>query len=285
MCSLEGCRSTIELRPQERGSTAGREGETGSSSDALGLRCLGVGRGWVFGGGRSEQRYEVLPAPREPRAGVERRIWSAPEGKCLRGWWPGGVGGLAGLVGRAGFEPAKAEPSDLQSDPFGRSGTSPLARTPSARAARLEILDSMPGTRAGAALVAGDPPARALAAPVSSSDLVSMERTTPRRGALLPRPFPRRARAGASGGTRTRDRLITNQVLYQLSYAGERSRREAPGRTRNPSGTRRASVRVPRSRMGARYPTAAKGVVKGSPGFREHFFGPSPDTIGAPWTS
>ena len=29
------------------------------------------------------------------------------------------------LVERAGFEPAKAEPSDLQSDPFGRSGTSP----------------------------------------------------------------------------------------------------------------------------------------------------------------
>ena len=26
----------------------------------------------------------------------------------------------------AGFEPAKAEPSDLQSDPFDRSGTPPL---------------------------------------------------------------------------------------------------------------------------------------------------------------
>lgn len=25
-----------------------------------------------------------------------------------------------------GFEPTKAEPSDLQSDPFGRSGTPPL---------------------------------------------------------------------------------------------------------------------------------------------------------------
>ena len=29
------------------------------------------------------------------------------------------------LVGEAGFEPAKAEPSDLQSDPFGRSGIPP----------------------------------------------------------------------------------------------------------------------------------------------------------------
>ena len=29
------------------------------------------------------------------------------------------------MVEGAGFEPAKAEPSDLQSDPFGRSGTPP----------------------------------------------------------------------------------------------------------------------------------------------------------------
>ena len=32
------------------------------------------------------------------------------------------------LVGRGGFEPPKAEPSDLQSDPFGHSGTSPENR-------------------------------------------------------------------------------------------------------------------------------------------------------------
>ena len=30
------------------------------------------------------------------------------------------------MVEWAGFEPAKAEPSDLQSDPFGRSGIPPL---------------------------------------------------------------------------------------------------------------------------------------------------------------
>ena len=29
------------------------------------------------------------------------------------------------MVEREGFEPSKAEPSDLQSDPFGRSGTPP----------------------------------------------------------------------------------------------------------------------------------------------------------------
>ena len=31
------------------------------------------------------------------------------------------------VVGSAGFEPAKAMPSDLQSDPFDRSGNSPFA--------------------------------------------------------------------------------------------------------------------------------------------------------------
>ena len=32
---------------------------------------------------------------------------------------------LAGLVERGGFEPPKASPTELQSVPFGRSGTSP----------------------------------------------------------------------------------------------------------------------------------------------------------------
>lgn len=32
------------------------------------------------------------------------------------------------MVERGGFEPPKAEPADLQSDPFGRSGTSPILR-------------------------------------------------------------------------------------------------------------------------------------------------------------
>ena len=37
------------------------------------------------------------------------------------------------VVEGAGFEPAKAEPSDLQSDPFGRSGTPPKKRSASAK--------------------------------------------------------------------------------------------------------------------------------------------------------
>ena len=56
------------------------------------------------------------------------------------------------MVEGEGFEPSKAEPSDLQSDPFGHSGTPPMN--------------------------------------------------------------------GAGTKSRTRDLLITSQLLYQLSYAG-----------------------------------------------------------------
>ena len=37
------------------------------------------------------------------------------------------------MVEGEGFEPSKAEPSDLQSDPFGRSGTPPQVRAHSTR--------------------------------------------------------------------------------------------------------------------------------------------------------
>ncbi len=60
----------------------------------------------------------------------------------------------------AGFEPAKAEPSDLQSDPFGHSGTPPKHQH-------------------------------------TSCVLV---------------------KTGADERSRTPDRLITSQLLYQLSY-------------------------------------------------------------------
>ncbi len=53
-----------------------------------------------------------------PNSGVQKGARMAgPE------WW--GQNGGARMVGEAGFEPAKAVPSDLQSDPFGRSGIPP----------------------------------------------------------------------------------------------------------------------------------------------------------------
>ena len=47
-------------------------------------------------------------------------MWPFPN--THRTWRPGEG---RGMVGEAGFEPAKAVPSDLQSDPFGRSGIPP----------------------------------------------------------------------------------------------------------------------------------------------------------------
>ena len=64
------------------------------------------------------------------------------------------------MVGEDGFEPSKSKTTDLQSAPFGRSGTLPYVRD---------------------------------------------------KQKLIPV-------YGAGDGTRTRDLLITNQLLYQLSY-------------------------------------------------------------------
>ncbi len=60
-------------------------------------------------------RIKLGPGELEPRAGLR---WLPCPGQR-----PGSK--PQGMVGRTGFEPVKAEPSDLQSDPFDRSGTSP----------------------------------------------------------------------------------------------------------------------------------------------------------------
>jgi hypothetical protein len=72
---------------------------------------------------------------------------------------------------RGGFEPPKAEPADLQSAPFGHSGTSPN--------------------------------------PISTGP--------PLINITIPNP------KSAGEGIRTRDLLITNQLLYQLSYASNKA--------------------------------------------------------------
>ncbi len=56
----------------------------------------------------------------EPAKAVPSDLQSDPFGRS--GTPPQGA---YNLVEGAGFEPAKAVPSDLQSDPFGRSGTPP----------------------------------------------------------------------------------------------------------------------------------------------------------------
>jgi hypothetical protein len=75
-------------------------------------------------------------------------------------------------VGKEGFEPPKAAPTDLQSAPFDRSGISPKKT-------------------------------------IHSKNLLF----------ALFRRIPERR---ADGRIRTADQLITNQLLYQLSYIGNR---------------------------------------------------------------
>ena len=90
MYSLEGCRSTIELRP------------------------LGVGSRWRLTPGR-RRIHELLVITH----GVMTR-------RRMGGTCPGSE--PEEVVGRAGFEPAKALPSDLQSDSFSHSDNLPAAR-------------------------------------------------------------------------------------------------------------------------------------------------------------
>ena len=71
---------------------------------------------------------------------------------------------------------------------------------------------------------------------------------------------------GASGGTRTHNRLITNQVLCQLSYAGERGRRagsQRPARgTGGPVPPSAAGCRARRFRAGLGPVGAGKGAER-----------------------
>ena len=85
------------------------------------------------------------------------------------------------LVEGEGFEPSKAEPSDLQSDPFDRSGTPPNVTV----------------NYAGVALSC-------------QTHLTQIEFTSPQHPEIT----------GAGTKNRTRDLLITSQAHYQLCYTG-----------------------------------------------------------------
>ena len=119
---------------------------------------------------------------------------------------------VAFLVEEGGFEPPKRDATDLQSAPFGHSGTPPF----------MELVNG----RSRASRVST---ARGTAAPFLSENLPPADfQTKPSQGLS---PFPnswmykrRKAAAfhfficGAGERTRTPDLLITNQLLYQLSY-------------------------------------------------------------------
>ena len=112
---------------------------------------------------------------------------------------PYSIGHLRRQVGGAGFEPAKAVPSDLQSDPFDRSGNPPDLRC---------ALDSTHLTFAYS-------PERI---PTKHPNKIDKLKWRENNDLTIGRRMQNTLRA--SGGVRTHDLLITNQLLCQLSYAG-----------------------------------------------------------------
>ncbi len=118
-------------------------------------------------------------------------------------------------VGGAGFEPAKALPSDLQSDPFDRSGNPPFCLS-------LDLGCFQPG-------------------------LVHVGRPTCMRNEISLQQnegLPLRA----SGGTRTHNLLITNQLLCQLSYASRSiPPREPLNISKRPRYARRMGLKICRT--------------------------------------
>ena len=113
------------------------------------------------------------------------------------------------LVGRGGFEPPKAEPSDLQSDPFGHSGTSPENR----RSSKTTIKAIKKTSRQ---------PSIPRSRDMQQSPFGKNARTL--QPDILVRGPGGASRRGAGERTRTSDLLITNQLLYQLSYASQQRR-------------------------------------------------------------
>ena len=116
------------------------------------------------------------------------------------------------MVEEGGFEPPKRDATDLQSAPFGHSGTPPDMELVNGRS-RASRVSTACGTAAAPFLSENLPPAdfpndKTLSGPFPNSWMYK------RRKAVAFHFFI----CGAGERTRTPDLLITNQLLYQLSY-------------------------------------------------------------------
>jgi len=89
----------------------------------------------------SAWKAEVLPL--NYTRGSARRagaaVWHPGRAHRIPGFFRRPSTGAVNLVEGGGFEPPKAEPSDLQSDPFDRSGTPPERKTRSMSLARSAV--------------------------------------------------------------------------------------------------------------------------------------------------
>ena len=186
-----------------------------------------------------------FPAVRSPPASHGyRRILAEPLSIIPRGNRQSSP--AATVVERGGFEPPKAKPADLQSAPFDRFGTSPL-RTPRSerkKASRPPLRRFKPSNRRLTRIQ------RSVRCSCSVQ-YARIARALPLIRSLFPGDplgcappgHPAAIPTGADDGTRTRNLLITNQLLYQLSYVSLENRtRLYVGRP--PAATLRAPIRV-----------------------------------------
>ena len=117
------------------------------------------------------------------------------------------------LVGRGGFEPPKSKTSDLQSDPFGRSGICPYLRCSAFRCGAGDW------TRTHNLLITNQLLCQ-----------LSYTGNSCRTDSQSATPF-----GGALGRNRTTDRQIFSLLLYQLSYQGKRWRPRTGSNRRPPA--------------------------------------------------
>ena len=127
------------------------------------------------------------------------------------------------VVEEGGFEPPKRDATDLQSAPFGHSGTPPDMELVNGRS-RASRVSTACGTAAAPFLSENLPPAdfpndKTLSGPFPNSWMYK------RRKAAAFHFFI----CGAGERTRTPDLLITNQLLYQLSYTSVKRVHDALG--------------------------------------------------------
>ena len=192
-------------------------------------------------GGARGSRGAPTPAAHHPASPPANLIVSCHRPRWLCRVVPSALPDL--LVERGGFEPPKAKPADLQSAPFDRFGTSPFeSRRDSTKTRNDPSAPALPATNrrrancarspdrlgfpyrpTGPHSLGPDPNFDVPESPIAPSRSPSRNVPRPRHlNPLQPAPLNRSRLPrilGAGDGTRTRNLLITNQLLYQLSYA------------------------------------------------------------------
>ena len=119
------------------------------------------------------------------------------------------------MVVREGFEPSKAEPADLQSAPFGRSGPSPH----SFKWCRLSDSNQPPADYKSAALPDELKRQINLTVKIKLAEVTRLELATSCVTGKHSNQLSYTSKNGGHNWARTSDPLLVRQVLSQLSYA------------------------------------------------------------------